>query len=169
MALVCLSMMLAYILLRNQGMFPQNTLGFAYFRSLLQSITTILWATQTCIPKHTCHFMVLFSTFIHRHNGLGSEACVCTRILLPLLPFGPLYSWPLPLPSRQPAIVETCVLYPGSSHRHCFEETLSHPARVPVLTLMMYRLFPFCYKIHSNIYIKSSWSPRVFTFQAKHP
>lgn len=47
----------------------------------------------------------------------------------------PLYSWPLPSPSRQLTIVEKGVLYPGSSHSHCLEETLSHPARLPVLTL----------------------------------
>lgn len=48
-------------------------------------------ATQTGIPKHTCHPMVLFTTFIHRHNGLGPEACVCTRTLCSA-PIRPLFT-----------------------------------------------------------------------------
>ena len=73
-----------------------------------------------------------------------------------LLPFGPSLLLAASISKQAAHYSENGVLYPGSSHSHCLEETISHPARVPVLTLKDVQTIPFLHKIHSNIYIKSS-------------
>lgn len=80
--LLCM-MVLAWpcLFLGNQETFSQDIMNFAYFRSLLQLTTTIFGRTHrhahTNIPSHGA-FCWILST---RHDGLETEACVCTGTL----------------------------------------------------------------------------------------
>ena len=108
MVLAWLCLMLTHILSENQEYSPQDILGFAYYRSLLQLTITIFGGTHRHAHTNTHAISRCFSLdFIHRHNGLGSEACVCTGALCSVHIQLPLHSWPLPSPSRQLTTVRT--------------------------------------------------------------
>lgn len=149
--------------------FPQNTLGFAYFRSLLQSTTTISGGPHRHAYPNTHTVLRCFSVLSSIGIMVLGQRPAYVQGHCALLPFGPPLLLASSISKQAAHYSENGVLYPGSSHSHCLEETLSHPARVPVLTLKGVWTISFLHKIHSNIYIKSSWSPQVFTFQAKYP
>lgn len=93
---------------RTREYSPQDILGFAYYRSLLQSTITIFGGTHRHAHTNTHAISRCFSLdFVHRHNGLRSEVCVCTGALCSVHIQLPLHSWPLPFPSRQLTTVRT--------------------------------------------------------------
>lgn len=109
-----------WLILGNQEIFPLNIMNFAYFRSLLHWLQRFFIGhsemhTQTHIPSHGAFYWILST----RHDGLGTEACVCIGNLCPLSV--PLHSR-LYLPPNRHLTQWELAKYPGSFCYHCLEE-----------------------------------------------
>lgn len=117
---------------RTREYSPQDILVFAYYRSLLQSTITIFGGTHRHAHTNTHAISRRFALdFVHRHNGLRSEACVCSGALCSVHSASP--SLLASSISKQAAHhSENWVLYPASSYCRCLEETF-------YLTLIWYQ------------------------------